>query len=205
MPTPSDLLYDALRMREPDIDQLSRTIRRRYSEAYKAAISKELEALGRPERGQNPSGAELETIRGFVDRDITSITDTYHRELRSQIDKVLASNPSLTDAKAQLVAWEQARAGYKEQQIITASRGNGAEYGRGLFFQRNRLTSQKFTWDATPPIVVNSHQTCIARVQAGAVTWNEAKDWERVHPNCRHTRRLENGGAVTITGKVWTG
>ena len=138
MPTPNEFLFDALRLRSSDTTQLSRTIRRRYSEAYKGAISAELQNLGRDERGNNPAGAELETIRGFVDRDVESIVGTYHRELQSQIDRQIASNPTatLSEHRAALSAWEANRSAYKMHRSSTRRGAMGQSTPESYSFKK---------------------------------------------------------------------
>lgn len=187
----ASLLFREYQMRQGEIDRLSRTIRRRYSEAYKAAITAELRRLGYDQQGNNPGGSELAEIRRLVDRDVSSIVETFHRELRQQIDRLVAAYPDWPPQqfKTTLDNWQSQRATWKTQQIIDASRANGGEYARRRFFEENDFTDDLFTWDASPPIVANSHWECIRRVQRGLVDWQEAQGWQRVHPNCRHRVR----------------
>lgn len=191
MPSRADTLFSNYKMSSSEIDRLSRTIRRRYSEAYKAAITAELRRLGYDLSGNNPSGNELTDIRKLVDRDVKSIVNTFHTELQSQITKLVAANPDWTPRqfKAALDSWQTQRSSWKEQQIIDASRANAGEYARQRFFEENHFTDGLFSWDATPPILPNSHQECIRRVRDGLVTWEVAQTWQRTHPNCRHRVR----------------
>lgn len=193
-------------MRDLEIARLSRAIRRRYSEAYKAAITDELRKLGYSSRGDNPAGSELEAVRQMVERDVKSIINTFHTELKNHITRLLAAHPewSPQQFKTALDSWQSERTAWKTQQIIDASRANAGEYARQRFFEENRFTDGLFAWDATPAIVPNSHQECIRRVRQGLVTWEIAQKWKRVHPNCRHRVRAAVIYADDPT-RLWVG
>lgn len=199
-------LFSEYKMSSSEIDRLSRTIRRRYSEAYKAAITAELRALGYDFSGNNPSGSELTAIRKLVDRDVKSIVSTFHTELQNQINRLVTANPDWTPQqfKAALDDWQARRSEWKVQQIIDASRANAGEYARQRFFEENRFTDGLFSWDATPPLLPNSHRECISRVGGGLVSWEVAQHWQRTHPNCRHRVK----GVVLYTNdssRLWVG
>jgi hypothetical protein len=205
MPTKADLLFDALKFSNEDQQRLTASILTRYQDAYQDAIQQQLTNLGRMERAKRASGRELIDLTKFVKRDVNSIASTYNNDLRREISRQLAANPDggLRLLQFELRAWQAERMRWKDEQISRASAGNGAEYARGLFVQKNRLTASLVTWHASPPIIANSHQECIARVKQGAVTWETAKGWERTHPNCRHIRQLV--GQPAIKGDVWRG
>lgn len=189
MPSRAERLLSEYRFTPGEIDRLSRTIRRRYSEAYKAAITAELRTLGYSNlSGRNPGGSELAEIRALVERDVKSIVATFHRELQNQINRLVAAHPdgSPQQFKVALDTWQARRDEWKEQQIIDASRANAGEYARRRFFEENQFTDGLFSWDASPPLLPNSHQECIRRVRDGLVTWEIAQNWQRTHPNCRH-------------------
>jgi hypothetical protein len=205
MPTKADLLFDALKFSNEDQQRLTASILSRYQDAYQDAIQQQLTNLGRMERAKRASGRELIDLTKFVKRDVTSIASTYNNDLRREISRQLAANPDggLRLLQFELRAWQLERMVWKDQQISRASAGNGGEYARQKFYEKNKLTGQQFIWDAAPPIIANSHKTCIQRVKAGAVDWQTAKAWERVHANCRHTRQLV--GQPAIKGDVWRG
>lgn len=205
MPSKASILFDALKFSNADQERLTTSILSRYQDAYRDAIQQQINNLGRTEQARRASGRELITLTQFVRRDVNSIANTYNADLRREIDRLLIVNPDagLQLLKYELRAWQQQRLRWKDQQISRASAGNGAAYARDVFVQKNRLTGQQFIWDAAPPIVANSHHECIRRVQAGAVTWQTAKGWERTHPNCRHVKRVV--GQPAVRGDLWRG
>jgi hypothetical protein len=181
------------------------SIRGRYVDAYVDAIQQQLNNLGLPLLARRPTAREYTELGKMASRDAKGIIDTYNNDLRRHIDILLRDSPNapLDACRAELRAWQAERMRWKDEQISRASAGNGAEYARGLFVQKNRLTASLVTWHASPPIIANSHKECIARVKQGAVTWETAKGWERTHPNCRHIRQLV--GQPVIKGDVWRG
>ncbi|HEX6034426.1 MAG TPA: hypothetical protein VFY83_08325 [Anaerolineales bacterium] len=206
MPTRAEILYDAMAMDRTDALRLTGIIRGRYIDAYVEAIQQMMNDFGLQETARpRPSPREAVTIGEMAVEDAKGIVETYNNDLRRKIDILLRDNPDapLDAYRAYLNDWYEERRAWKDEQISRASASGGAEYGRGQFIEKNRLTTSLVTWFAIPPIVFNSHQTCIQRVQRGAVSWEEAQDWLPPHPFCRHIRRVV--GQPTISGEIWRG
>lgn len=205
MPTKADLIYGEMAMGRKDEVMIVGSIRGRYIDAYVDAIQQQINNLGRTERAKQPTAREYTALGNMASRDAKGIIDTYNIDLRREINRLIASNPDapLAELKVELRAWQVERLRWKDVQISRASAGNGAEYARDLFIQKNRLTASLVTWHAIPPIVANSHKECIKRVKESPVTWEVAKGWERTHPNCRHMKQLV--GRPIVKGELWRG
>lgn len=205
MPTRTELLYEAMAMGRKDEVALIGVIRGRYIDAYMDAIQQMMNDFGSTETARRPTAREYTEIGSMATEDAKGIVETYNADLQRKIDILLRDNPDapLDAYRAYLKQWSEERSIWKNVQISESSQSNGAEYGRGKFIEKNRLTASLVTWSATPPIIPNSHKTCIDRVKQGAVPWEVARDWQRVHPNCRHIRRLT--GTPVIKGELWRG
>lgn len=186
MPTKAELLQNAVQLR--DTPRLKRSIRKRYNRAYKGTVTALLRERDCTQSGRDPSGEHRQAIDALVDRDIESILNTFNRERDNQIARQLQGFPdaSLDDHRDMIREWMTTRDAYKDRQIAHASRTNAAEYARSQFYQNNKLVEKLFIWDASPPIVFNSHRECVNRVGQGAVPFDTAQGWSKTHPNCRH-------------------
>src|SRR5690606_20078465 len=144
-------------------------------------IGQEITRLGCTANANRPRAAELNGMRQLIKRDVASITKTFNGWLKRQAQALVNEHPSWSKTQYQqyLEAAQSSFLAGKNQQIINASRGNASEYARKLFYEKNNLTAGLFIWDASPPIVANSHKECIRRVRQGAVPWNVAQNWER--------------------------
>lgn len=201
MPTKYDLLYYQSKLDSEDQRFMRDMVQRRYARAYLAEIQSLLNDAG-VNRVARISAEAAAKINELVNRDVQSMTDTYDRELRNQITRQLQADTPYSEQRDELQAWMDNRQQNKFKAVARASAGNAGELARTLFLEKNKLTSGQFTWYAVPPIIATSALECIRRVEQGAVSWETAKDWERVHPNCRHIVRRQGGvqTRVTFTG-----
>ena len=184
-----NVLLSGFQMTNKEQRSLSNQIQKRYIAEYQDTIQQELDALGIDEPARRPRGAELRTIKRMVKGDVESILQTYENEARTFVRNLLKREPDLkvSEYKSRMRDWQRQRWETKIPQLDLASRANAANYARRRFMQKNNLTDGLFIWDASPPIVANSHEECIRRVRLGAAPWqSEAQTWDRPHPNCRH-------------------
>lgn len=204
MPTKSALLYDAMAMNQQAQNALSASLSQRYQDAYQDTIQQQLDRLGERLSAKRATGSELSALERMASNDAASIASTYNSDLERRIMQ-LPPDADLATAKAELRQWQQERSRWKDEQISRSTQGHAADYATDLFISRNKLSAARVIWYAVPPIVANSHPTCIQRVSAGAVPFTETRDWDRPHPNCRHRKQTLLQEAGTITGKVWRG
>lgn len=204
MPDRFTILFDALDMDNATESQLAASLSLRYQDAYQDTIQQQLDRLGERQSAKRATGPELATLERMARDDAASIASTYNSDLERRIAQ-LPADIDLATAKAELTRWQQERAQWKNEQISRSTQGHAADYAIDLFISRNKLGSARVIWYALPPIVANSHPTCIERVSAGAVPFVETRDWNRPHPNCRHQKQTLLQEAGTITSKVWRG
>lgn len=182
-----DRLFESLRMKPAEQARLRRSISRRYVSAYRAAITNELRRAGLFESARGPSGPQQGEIDNMIRRDVESIVNTYHDALRRKISEIAQTSSGPDEARQALRKWNAQRSATRERMIVNASRQNATTYAQKEFFRNNpALQGDRFIWDASPPLVFNSHQECEARVRGGPVSWDIAQNWQSVHPNCRH-------------------
>ncbi|MBD3251286.1 hypothetical protein GF380_02320 [Candidatus Uhrbacteria bacterium] len=199
-------LYAVMQFRGGELNRLKNVIERRYINAYQSEIARQLQRVGCSGVVSGPSGRELAHLRGLVERDASSIQDTFNKELKNEIKRQVAAHPdwSRRQFRRALEEWQGQRLATKNKLIANATKGNAAEYAIERFIAENGLTDTLYIWDATPPIVFNSHQECIRRVRLGGVTWEVARNWQRTHPNCRH--RVSSLSTVRLNCReVWRG
>jgi hypothetical protein len=200
------VLYNDLVLEQSEINQLTRSVRDRYIKGYQDFLTQALSKAGCSGVGKRPTGRDLTAINNMVSRDVDSIVNTFNLGAQGLVRRLTNQHPdwSRTQYRAAMNDWQENRLSGKNNQIILASKTNAAEYARQRFINENELDAGLWVWDASPPIVFNSHAECIRRVRLGGVPWSVAEGWQKTHPNCRHAK-VRQAAFVLNCETVWRG
>lgn len=176
-------LLTAYRLSKADEREMVKVLEARGMVAYQKTIKQLLKEAG-CSQAVRKTDSEPE-IKKKAKEAGASIAGTYNTELRNQINRVIAQGYGRkSEVRRKMDAWQRVRKKAKNRMILTDIRGFSSERARALFWRKNKFLKEgKFIWDANPPIVANSHKTCIKRVKQGQVGWNIARKWRRTHPN----------------------
>lgn len=176
-------LLSAYSLKKADERQMLKTLEKRGLVSYHKTLKALLKEVGCSQTIRKRD-TEPEIHKQAKDA-AKSIVATYNTELRNQINRVIAQGfGKKSEVTRTMNAWQKRRNKHKNRLILTDIRGFSSERARAVFWRKNKLLQgSKFIWDASPPIVVNSHKTCIRRVKQGQVAWKIARRWRRTHPN----------------------
>jgi hypothetical protein len=145
--------------------------------------------------------ATRQLIRESAQADAASITNTYNRDLRSQINQILTKEPNI-DRKGvleRLSAWNFGREQWKNPQVSLNSNRRGAQMALDEFYRRNK-DSFRVTMKVMPRTAVC--EFCQALIDMGTVDWSVAQANPcPLHVNCNHgwvTVGMEQIGPIYV-------
>lgn len=201
-------LFGAYQIRQSEQRLIESGIYERLVLSYQNAIRGELGRAGCSTVVNEPSGSDANALRQIAETKATQITNTHNESLRRQVIAITQDRAvTLDQAKSQLKAWADSRLSNRNNLILTDVAGDGAAYGRQRFAEQNNYLQASVIWDASPPLLPNSHPECKRRVRLGRfrkVTFEEAKGWTRTHPNCRHRIKFVDTPSINCN-TVWRG
>lgn len=198
----TDSLYEAYAYDAEDTAKISRQL----TERRRAAWINELSALaakhGCSQLAGTPKGQDAKFLATISQTDADSITNTYNRELRNQIERLYQRNKrgNRTYYTSNLAKWQAARDVWKNYQIALQTDTTARQYAFSRFYAMNQI-AQAFVAGGPPPTC----KICIRLFAVGVVDYAYTQQHGfPAHVNCPHSWRTVAPVKVECS-KLWLG
>jgi hypothetical protein len=114
-----------------------------------------------------PKGADAKKLRDDSQRDAESISNTYNKQLRNEIERLYAANKKGNTRyyTSNLAKWQARRDTWKVYQIALNTDSSAREYARLRFYEMNANLAKRFIATGPPPVC----KICIRIFAAGVV------------------------------------
>jgi hypothetical protein len=177
-------IFEAYRMDESDIVSLYERLERQLTSVYRQTIQRNLIKYGCQKTVTGPDAQSTRWIQAKARKDSEGISNTFDRELMSQIQKVRAKNKRANRFQyiRELDAWIAKRNGYKVASISLNTLTAAREYAAQRFRHENNINT-RMRFVGPPPVC----RKCIKLFGLGAVSVETADRYgDSQHGGCPH-------------------
>lgn len=199
----TDSIYDAYAYDDADTEKLIRQLRERMFATWTNTLSDLARTHGCSRLAGTPKGENAKYLRGLAERDGQSISNTYNRDLRAQIEKLYAANKkgNRTYYTSNLAKWQKRRDEWKVWQIALATDSNAREYAFQQFYKHNQDIAKRFAASGPPAVC----KICLRLFAAGVVDFMFTQlNPFPAHIGCPHTWKAVAPARVSCEA-LWLG
>lgn len=150
-----------------------------------------------------PKGADAKKLADDSKRDADSISNTYNKQLRNEIERLYKVNPRGNSRyySSNLAKWQVRRDSYKTYQIALQTDSSARYYAQQQFYLNNRLIAKRFVASGPPPVC----KICIRIFAAGVVDFAYTQRQSLpAHIGCPHLWRVLSPVQVACEA-LWLG
>jgi hypothetical protein len=199
----TDTLFDAYAYDESDTAKLTRQLNERYRATWINAMQDLAATHGCTQYPPTPKGADAKYLRGLAERDADSISNTFNKDLRREIERLYAANKKGNKIyyTSNLAKWQTKRDLWKVYQISLATDSNARQYAFTRFYAENTQIARMFVASGPPAVC----KICMRLFAAGVVdyTFTQSHPFP-AHISCPHLWRAAAPQKVECA-KLWVG
>lgn len=199
----TDTLFLLYSYQSDDTARMTRVITERRKATWLNVLGDLAKTHGCSQFPKSVKGSDARELERMSQEDAESITRTYNRELRNQIERIYKANPRANRNAyyRQLEAWAKKRNSWKSLQIGLYSDSTARYYAKSRFWAENGLQDGRFVFRGPPPTC----ERCVKLFAAGVVDGAFVRSHKTpIHHNCPH--EWERIGAQKIAcSELWLG
>lgn len=199
----TDAIYAAYAYDASDTEKLTRQLNERYRATWINGIQDLARMHGCNQYPPTPKGEDAKYLRSLAERDAESISNTFNRELRNQIERLYAANKkgNRTYYTSNLAKWQAKRDLWKVYQISLATDSNARQYAFTRFYAMNNQIARMFVASGPPAVC----KICMRLFAAGLVDYEfTQRNGFPAHINCPHLWAAAAPVKVECA-KLWVG
>jgi hypothetical protein len=199
----TDSIYDAYAYDGSDTDKLIRQLNERFRATWINALQDLARVHGCNQYPPTPKGVDARYLRQLAERDATSISNTFNRELRTQIEKLYAANKKGNTRyyTSNLAKWQAKRDTWKVYQISLATDSAARQYAFTRFYAENPDIARMFVASGPPAVC----KICMRLFAAGLVDYTfTQRNGFPAHINCPHLWKAAAPQKVECA-RLWVG
>lgn len=199
----TDTLYAAYAYDTEDTTKLLRQLNERYRATWINALQDLARTHGCNQYPPTPKGADAKYLRSLAERDAQSISNTYNKDLRREIERLYAANKkgNRTYYTSNLAKWQKKRDTWKVYQIGIATDSNARQYAFTRFYAMNTQIARMFVASGPPAVC----KICLRLFAAGVVSYEFTQmNPFPAHINCPHLWKAAAPQKVECS-QLWVG
>lgn len=184
----TDTIYLLYSHQDIDTARMTRVITERRKASWLNTLAGLAKTHGCSQFPKSVKGDDAKELARQSKADAESITRTYNRELRNQIERIYKANPrsNRNAYYRQLEAWAKKRDAHKSLTIALNTDSTARQFAQRRFYDENGRPDDKYVFTGPPPTCIK----CVRLFAAGAVDKSFVRRNEApVHVNCPHTWR----------------
>lgn len=163
----TDAIFEAYNHDATDTAKIARQLNERRRAVWINELTDLARTHGCTRLAGTPKGADARKLKDDSQRDAESISNTYNRELRNQIERLYKANPrgNTRYYTSNLSKWQTKRDSWKSYQISLNTDSSARQYAQQRFYTMNANLAKRFVASGPPPVC----KICIRIFAAGVV------------------------------------
>lgn len=181
----TDAIFEAYAHIASDTAKIAKQLNERRRAVWINTLSDLARQYGCNRLAGTPKGADAKKLKDDSQRDAESISNTYNRELRGQIERLYKANRTGNTRyyTSNLAKWVKQRDNFKVYQIALQTDSSARQYAKSRFWEMNKQQDGKFIMRGAPPVC----RQCMKIMGMGILTLEfvQANPCP-IHINCVH-------------------